>query len=400
MNNNEFSFESIFAAGMGIPTDNTVVAQSEERFDGNFDTVFAEISRSEEDINFLETYGSLENYNTKAKLDMLNKINKAYGKCNRGIENYCRSLEAETEGTSAVKEEEKTAEAPKDTTKKTNWLINILGTIGRFFKKIWDTIIKTIKDWASRLKTIFAAKKAKNEIDEKTTAPTTTASSDQTTKDNLKKLIDTISKNINKLQPIVDKVNSKNNSIIQKFKQFANTEGKNNSELFNAINDELLVCSSGIKILGQLGNCVLKSMRFVMSNAKNIVKFGSSNFDNFEGRYTKTSMGLCQMYDQINKHCTGATKDMRQEFGENVYKTYTEAAGIIKEVLGINVPLVTKTDFTSPSTSGKKMSDVIKKLSSGLSEQITDMPPVVTKRLIKYFYGVELNLEAYNTSKK
>ena len=113
MNNNDFSFESIFAAGMGIPTDNRVEAQSEERFDGNFDTVFAEISRSEEDINFLETYGSLENLNTRAKLDMLNKINKAYGKCNRGIENYCRiqSLEAEAE---AVEETDNNTEEKTD----------------------------------------------------------------------------------------------------------------------------------------------------------------------------------------------------------------------------------------------------------------------------------------------
>ena len=63
--------------------------------------------------SIIETFGSLENYNTRAKLDMLNKINKAYGKCNRGIENYCRSLESETEGTSAVKEDKKPAEEGK-----------------------------------------------------------------------------------------------------------------------------------------------------------------------------------------------------------------------------------------------------------------------------------------------
>ena len=86
------------------------VNNSIERFDGFNDGLWNEYYKAQEELNFVETFGSLENYNTRAKLDMLNKINKAYGKCNRGIENYCRSLEAETDGTSAVKEEDKTAD--------------------------------------------------------------------------------------------------------------------------------------------------------------------------------------------------------------------------------------------------------------------------------------------------
>ena len=101
MDNNEFSFESIFAAGMGMPVEKTVEVQSEERFDGFEDGLWNDYYRAQEELEFVETFDSIESYNTKLKLDMLNKINKAYGKCNRGIENYCRiqSLEAEENST-------------------------------------------------------------------------------------------------------------------------------------------------------------------------------------------------------------------------------------------------------------------------------------------------------------
>ena len=84
------------------------VSNSIERFDGFEDGLWNDYYRAQEELEFVETFDSMESYNTKLKLDMLNKINKAYGKCNRGIENYCRiqSLEAETDGTSALKDED------------------------------------------------------------------------------------------------------------------------------------------------------------------------------------------------------------------------------------------------------------------------------------------------------
>ena len=65
------------------------------------DQLATEYYKAQEYLESLETYYNIEKFNTKAKLDMLNKINKAYGKCNRGIENYCRiqSLEAEENST-------------------------------------------------------------------------------------------------------------------------------------------------------------------------------------------------------------------------------------------------------------------------------------------------------------
>ena len=133
MDNNEFSFESIFAAGVGMPVEKTVEVQSEERFDGFEDGLWNDYYRAQEELEFVETFDSMESYNTKLKLDMLNKINKAYGKCNRGIENYCRiqSLEAETD------------DKPNDTEKvneKLKWYQVIWKRIKEFVLKIINLI--------------------------------------------------------------------------------------------------------------------------------------------------------------------------------------------------------------------------------------------------------------------
>ena len=408
MNNNEFSFESIFAAGMGIPTDNTVVAQSEERFDGNFDTVFAEISRSEEELNFIETFGSLENYNTRAKLDMLNKINKAYGKCNRGIENYCRSLEAETEGTSAVKEEEKTTEAPKNTTKKTNWLKNVLTAIGTFFKNIWTSIVTFFKDMVSKIKAFFAKQKAKKEMKnaaaEKTTASTTTTKNSFNTmtpemQKEIEKAFDSLYGNVSKFIPIVNKVSQKNDEAVKDLDKIAkDTDGKSNGELFNAVYDNLLVCSSCVKILSQVGKAILKAAQFIASNATNINKIGDSKFNQFMSIYSMSTNYICDAYDKIKNHKTSGTKEIRQKFGEDIYKFYnTIVTDMVKPIFGSSLPVVAKTDFTNPSSSGKNMSKIIKDMSNGLSKIITDMEqPVVLKKVIAGIFAAEIDDRAFN----
>ena len=107
------------------------VNNSIERFDGFEDGLWNDYYRAQEELEFVETFDSIESYNTKLKLDMLNKINKAYGKCNRGIENYCRiqSLEAETD------------DKPNDTEKvneKLKWYQVIWKRIKEFVLKIID----------------------------------------------------------------------------------------------------------------------------------------------------------------------------------------------------------------------------------------------------------------------
>lgn len=292
MDNNEFSFESIFAAGMGMPAEKTVEVQSEERFDGFLDATFAEISRSEEDIQFLETYGSMENLNTKAKLNMLSKINKAYGKCNRGIENYCRSLEAETEGTTAlaVKEDEKPAEEgktadPKTVEKKKNWLKSVLTAVGNFFKKIWDAIVNFFKNLSVRVKTFITKvqtksnvnkeKNATNKAQKKGEAVETPMTKEDAEK--LSKFVDETYKNVVKIQSSVNKISSANDKMIKVI--------ENSDDINETYINSIKISSSLLKTLASLGNVILTSSTKIFVNITNVRVVGTSNVSKFSSTF-------------------------------------------------------------------------------------------------------------------
>ena len=298
MNNNEFSFESIFAAGMGIPTDNTVVAQSEERFDGNFDTVFAEISRSEEDIQFLETYGSMEDFNTKAKLNMLSKINKAYGKCNRGIENYCRSLESETEGTSA--EEGKSVD-PKKVENKKNWLKSVLTAVGNFFKNIWNAIVNFFKNLSVRVKTFITKVQAKSNINKKNNdtakaqkkggAVETPMTKEDAEK--LSKFVDETYKAVVKIQSTVNKISAANDKIVKAIENRDNI----NEEYTNSIK----ITSSLLKTLASLGNVILISSNKIFVNITNVRVVGRSNVSKFSSAFDQITYAFSSFCTNVIK---------------------------------------------------------------------------------------------------
>ena len=115
------------------------VNNSIERFDGFEDGLWNDYYRAQEELEFVETFDSMESYNTKLKLDMLNKINKAYGKCNRGIENYCRiqSLEAEENSTDKTENSDKVE-------KKLKW-----------YQEVWKRIKEFVLKIINLLKTLF-----------------------------------------------------------------------------------------------------------------------------------------------------------------------------------------------------------------------------------------------------
>ena len=77
------------------------------------------------------------------------------------------------------------------------------------------------------------------------------------------------------------------------------TDGKSNGELFNAVYDNLLVCSSCVKILSQVGKAILKAAQFIASNVTNIKKIGDSKFNQFMNIYSKSSNYICDAYDKI-----------------------------------------------------------------------------------------------------
>ena len=310
MDNNEFSFESIFAAGMGMPVEKTVEVQSEERFDGFLDATFAEISRSEEDIQFLETYGSMEDFNTKTKLNMLSKINKAYGKCNRGIENYCRSLEAETDGTAAVKEDEKPAEEgktadPKTTEKKKNWFKKIIETVIGFFKKIWDAIKRIGSMIKAKITQIVEKIKRHNVANDLSSTSKKVEKGKELKEDNkfskmskedITKLADTVKKLVtdtDKLQGTVNKVIAKANEAIKFVDKLSTSETDSYGNIM------VKSISAQIQMLSKIGNALMKGCTLIFRNITNCKVVGPYRFDVFNGFYTTFCVKVVTLTDDV-----------------------------------------------------------------------------------------------------
>lgn len=150
--NNELSFESIFNLGVGNKSfniDTTPSFLSQERFDGFMDSNEADFQNSIESINFINDYEKVNDYNNKLKIKMLNKINKAYGSCNRGLESFIQSIEEETDGSSAIKSEnnsESKTEQPAGTSeKKLKWYQKVWESIKKVAIAIWNAIVKVFK---------------------------------------------------------------------------------------------------------------------------------------------------------------------------------------------------------------------------------------------------------------
>lgn len=134
--------ENILMNSMGFNDYKKVVENSVERFDNYSESVYADYAQAQENLTFIDTFEKVNRSNTDTKLRMLAKINKAYGSCNRGIENYCRvqSLEAEAaEQQTDSKTGDKPAEQPKEgAEKKLKWYQKVWEAIKKFFAKIRD----------------------------------------------------------------------------------------------------------------------------------------------------------------------------------------------------------------------------------------------------------------------
>lgn len=150
--------ENILMNSMGF---NNYVKQTEasvERYDNYEDSIYKEYVEAQENLTFIDTFEAINKHNAQSKLKMLNKINKAYGSCNRGIENYCRiqSLEAEEATVEKTEDKEETKNENKPaqpgTEKKLKWYQTVweaikkfFGRIRDFFKMIWSKITGLFK---------------------------------------------------------------------------------------------------------------------------------------------------------------------------------------------------------------------------------------------------------------
>lgn len=142
--------ENILMNTMGFKTYEKKVENSIERFDDFMDFNEAEYQNSIESIEFINTFETINNLNTSAKLKMLNRINKEYGHCNRGIENYVRSMEDnEIEGNTAKADDnsnsENKPENPEIKDKQEKWYQKVWSTIKKVVSQIWKFIVKIFK---------------------------------------------------------------------------------------------------------------------------------------------------------------------------------------------------------------------------------------------------------------
>lgn len=420
--NNELSFESIFNMGVGNkPVAAVDYTASEERFDGNMDAMFADLARSEEELNFLETFESIESFNNSQKLRMLAKINKEYGKCNRGIENYCReqSLEAEVDGTSAKKEEVVTKDKPKDapkTWKHMKWLQTALHAIANFFVKIWQAIKNFFVNLASKIKGFFTKKKAEkiakeadNKLKETPAASTTTSTSSTTSvnpklEKNVTELIKMVSGNIAKITPYTVKLNK----LVGSISFNAGGDGPNDQFKLRWKEECSTVAMAAVKLLSQVSKLVMKGGQAISDCLKTPEKVkivGSNDFGTYTGMFISAVNDAEGIVKQIqdnnfknsstgNKEADKAYNDVvavkRKAIGTSAYKIYDTASKMAKKYAAHTAQPISSTDFTSPSTSGKKMGDVLKKLAQGMTVE-DNAGGTRQKFILKNLFGVEVS---------
>lgn len=438
MDNNEMSFESIFNMGVGIKPVAKVNTTSVERFDGDLDSMFADVATSEENLEYLESFENVNNYNTTAKLRMLAKIDKNYSKCNRGIENYVRSMEADA--AEAAPADDGKEHPYKDiwkgkkfeaTWKHAKWLQTALHAVGQFFVKIWQTIKLFFTRLASKIKAFFAKRKtdkaAKNAEDKlknstttttatTTTATTTTASSSNSDERKLLETIVQVNKTISRVEPRVNQLNSAINQSGSIPKLDENTP---NSEIAGLKWKEIVgsVNIASMKLLSSISNIALNGGRVIINilnqmqdknvknNASNMqqingVKFvGNNKFDKFGNEIialinemiTKQKTTKEESFRGSNdKDFMAIVNKRKEEFGKWTFDFYNKCKKLAEEYLGklSDVPAISMTDFTSPSISGKKMADVINKMTVGVKKGINT--PIGTKSVLRTMFGIDV----------
>lgn len=283
--------ENILMNSMGFNQLKKNVEASTERFDSFDDSVYSEYIQAQENLEFIDTFERINNNNVNQKLKMLKKINKDYGNCNKGLENYCRiqSLEAEVEGTSAKKEEtkseDKSVEQPAGASEqKKKWYQKVweaiktfFKKIGNFFKMIWNKITGLFKKHAD---TDEAIEKAREEqlakLDEYLDKVQLPSSDDDSSKgyiiindkvvSNLTSAATRYVKLCTQFDAAITELTAKKGSdqSIKKFIEMAKIYLDDNSNISGASNNESL-----LKVLNNLG-----SRKY--DRAKDPAKFGTS----------------------------------------------------------------------------------------------------------------------------
>lgn len=145
----DYSIEALIAEGTGLKTRDEIryTSSSESAYDGYFDAVQAELTRSFENLEFLDTYSRVNEANDASKLRMMKRLKRVYGST---IDDPVKasSVESFIDRNIQSIEEDKKADAPaKEPGKVKAFFQRIIEALKRmltglkdFFKGIWKKI--------------------------------------------------------------------------------------------------------------------------------------------------------------------------------------------------------------------------------------------------------------------
>ena len=179
----EFSAEDFINGGMGVKATPKYTVSSTEGFDGWADNLSMEMYKAEQELQSLEHFEAISTLNATQKLNMVKRIAKNYvgtignSMASNSIESVCMAQIKSLEDAAAAPKEGATpvdAPASEGGKKKLGFMKTIFGAIAKFFKTIWDFIVKAVTTFVGKIKSLFAKKSDNND------AATTDAKSDLT----------------------------------------------------------------------------------------------------------------------------------------------------------------------------------------------------------------------------
>lgn len=161
----EFSAEDFINGGMGIKPNTSYTVKSSEGYDGFADGLSMELYRADQELQALEAFETLSDFNASQKIKMIKRIANNYvgsihnSVASNSIESVClaqiRSLE---DAAGAPAGDAKTEEPPKQNGKKEGFLKTVFGAIAHFFEMIWSAITTAISKFSAWVKRLFAKK--------------------------------------------------------------------------------------------------------------------------------------------------------------------------------------------------------------------------------------------------
>lgn len=174
----DYSIEALIAEGTGLKTRDEMryTSSSESAYDGYFDAVQAELTRSFENLEFLDTYSRVNEANDASKLRMMKRLKRVYGttiddpikasSVESFIDRNIRSIEEDKKTDDSEKKADNSAQNTDGDTKKTDGSTKEPGKVKAFFQRIIQalkTMLKGLKDFFKglweKIRKIFSKKK-------------------------------------------------------------------------------------------------------------------------------------------------------------------------------------------------------------------------------------------------